>query len=229
MKTCIVVLCKGLESSQWMINAKLFLEERFSEEKVDYLFVDSTPLQENRVHPAWYKLLVHKHTNYKYDYIICWDLDLLPTKKNSIQTVLSDIDPEKFYLCIDTDLVSKNINNSSFIENDACSNFRWNTGLMGIPKAYSKVFETIHENNSHSTRNSWEQYYVNDYLYNNLDLVKEGNWNNNVIIGCLGGWTVPNPFKEFESAINIHYSIFPPNHFFRAEKIKLHIDSFDAQ
>lgn len=177
---CIVVIAKN-NSIPWFEEAKALLKRAFEFAKVPYEFIEDLTYNKDDAHPSWYKLLAHRHLNYQYDYCLCWDLDLLPSNKHSVSDIISEINLEKFYACQDTSFVGSTSYFNSFP--DIVENFRWNCGLLGIPKTHAHEMEKIYDDHHTSTKPSFEQYHVADYLYLNQDKIVDGNWLNNVMVG----------------------------------------------
>lgn len=204
-KFCVFVVDSYSTSVEWANMARSLLQKHFTNNNVDVVFTGQNLKHNTRdAHPSWYKTLAHKHTNYEYDFILCWDLDLLPCKSNSISIVFDEIDLKKFYSCPDTILVERGClsRNEKYTRMDCsdCPKFRWNCGLLGIPKSHASIIEKIYDDNCNSTRNSWEQYYINDYLSANDQLVIDGNYKNNIL-----SFRYPN-FLDDADVVNIHYS-----------------------
>jgi hypothetical protein len=117
----------------------------------DYLDFDPSWL---KVHPSWLKLLVYRMFP-DYDYIICMDLDLLP--KNPDVQFIHEFNMSKISMCVDTAI--KHAPNSRFNEK-----FRYNCGLIGIPRTMAPFIEGVFKKHTPGTYPSWEQYYFNDEL-----------------------------------------------------------------
>lgn len=120
--------------------------------------IDVFVLKENKfdVHPSWLKLRCFDHI--EDDFVLCWDLDLLP--KRSCPSILNYLDFGKINLAVDSTLILKN--QGLFIPE-----FRYNCGLIGIPRTYKKPLEEIFDTCKNSDWPSWEQYHVNRYLAQN--------------------------------------------------------------
>ena len=104
-------------------------------------------------HPSWLKLTCFNYTDD--DFILCWDLDLLP--KKNCPSIIRYLDTTKINLAWDSSLILKN--RTPFIPE-----FRYNCGLMGIPISYKKVIDDIFELRKTSSWPSWEQYHINKWL-----------------------------------------------------------------
>jgi len=115
--------------------------------------------------PVWYKLRCFDHIND--DFVLCWDLDLLP-KKNS-DSICNYLDFNKINLAVDTS-VDLPVSPLTVLEF-----FRYNCGLMGIPRAYKAVCEQLFQEPGNRTSPLYErlkpgephdQDIINEYLYN---------------------------------------------------------------
>lgn len=103
------------------------------------------------IHPSWLKLLCHDLI--KSDFILCWDLDLLPTA--TAKPIEPYIDYSRLNLCYDSSLL---------FGNNPFKHFRYNCGLFGIPVSEAGFCKKIFTDNHPGNRPSYEQYYVNDAL-----------------------------------------------------------------
>ena len=116
-----------------------------------------------QLHPSWLKLLCHDIIDD--DFIVCWDLDLLPCNLYDIKPFF---DLTKINLAFDT---GNYFGKSYFNEK-----FKYNCGLIGIPKSESWFFKSIyHDFIPEMSPNypSFEQYHVNDRLFDEEKLVNE--------------------------------------------------------
>ena len=103
-------------------------------------------------HPSWLKLFCHDLIDD--DFILCWDLDLLPIKKFK----LDFLDFSKINLCHDRCFIQENFTFNG--------KFKYNCGLLGIPKQFKDFFKSIYfDKAKNSTYPSYEQYHVNDRIY----------------------------------------------------------------
>lgn len=104
-------------------------------------------------HPSWYQLMAHKITGYQFDFILAWNLDLLPVSSKT--DVFNFIDKSK--ICLYREF---NGDKPSF------PYFKYNCGLIGMPLNSAGFFEDIY-NRYCSNPNKWpsyEQYYVNQEI-----------------------------------------------------------------
>jgi hypothetical protein len=120
-----------------------------------FILNNDTFLNKYNLHPSWLKLFCHNLIDD--DFIITWDLDLIPLKMYDIKNIF---DLNKINLSYDTGV----LHNLSFFN----EKFKYNCGLIGIPKVYKDTLNNIYEiNGKNPTYPSYEQYYVNDYIYDN--------------------------------------------------------------
>lgn len=204
-----------------MLRSCKFLKNYFESIGISPHFVDNLKAGKPNAHPSWYKLLLHKHFNYNYDYVLCWDLDLLPVYKTSFNSILHEIDFNKFYAVQDTLCYVQDDKNFYYRMPGICDNFRWNCGLLGIPRCFSSQMESIYSAQCYSNRPSWEQYFLNDYFHGAEYKIKDGSVENNVlIVPLLSGQKVCN--NLLKSANCFHYS-YPENHQERIRLLNNHI------
>jgi hypothetical protein len=132
------------------------LTHYFNKQNVDYHIIEQVPenIDFKNSHPSWWKLLCHKILR-DYDYIICWDLDLLPIHSNV--NFLQHFDMNKITMAIDS--CAKHYPHLKYN-----NNFKYNGGLIGIPKTLAFIMEDIFNKYAPGTRPSWEQYYLNDTI-----------------------------------------------------------------
>jgi hypothetical protein len=102
-------------------------------------------------HPSWYKTLAH--SMYDEEFIIIWDLDLLPVTQ---QVKFPPFDYDKFNIAVDTFVV--------YNPGTANSAFGLNCGLMGIPKQYGLPLANLFELHWHSSVPLFEQPHVNQWI-----------------------------------------------------------------
>lgn len=119
------------------------------------------PQNYHRSHPSWLKMFCHDLIDD--DFILCWDLDLLPAYRYDVRECFNVRNDEKFHIGIETGLLY------GFGMERFGKNFKYNCGLMGVPKSFGKVFNSIYEKfgSNPMNREAWEQLYVNDYLVSN--------------------------------------------------------------
>lgn len=127
------------------------------------LFVLENNIKENiyNHHPSWLKLFCHDLI--EDDFIISWDLDLVPLKLYDLKCIF---DTNMLNLSYDTGVLYK----MSFFN----EKFKYNCGLMGIPSSFKESLHHIYSTNGINPRYpSYEQYYINDYIYDNNICVNE--------------------------------------------------------
>jgi hypothetical protein len=108
-------------------------------------------------HPSWFKLRAFEYVDD--DFILCWDLDLLP-KKNA-PNILTNLDFNKINLAVDS-AVMLNIK-------EAGKQLKYNCGLIGIPKKYKDMFSKLYKHANNTA--PFEQNYINDIIrQQNIDI-----------------------------------------------------------
>src|SRR5581483_2712351 len=122
-----------------------------------------------QVHPAWYKLLCHNIC--ESPFILCCDLDIFIMP--STPPIHEIIQQDKINICKDACAE----NGKTLLINEFPF-FKYNTGLMGIPKVAQSFVENIYHKNA-ITGNwpCWEQMYVNEALINVDINVLPNEWN----------------------------------------------------
>jgi len=160
-KYCVVVLAAG--NIFYKKDAMDVLTHYFKRHKIPFVFIESVPegIDVRSSHPSWWKLLVHSFVP-GYDFIICWDLDLLPKDQNV--KVIDDFDMTK--LCFAWDSHAKTGQGWR-------PSFKYNGGLIGIPSAMSRFMQGIFEKHAPGDWPSYEQYYLNDELQDQAITVHE--------------------------------------------------------
>lgn len=154
------------------------------------------------LHPSWYKLKAFDFI--EDDFVLSWDLDLLP-KKNA-ESILPFLNFSKINLALDTAVILKNLN---FLNEQ--KHFRYNCGLMGIPKTYRNFCNYIFEFSKDKTPSlqfpnpsPTEQDIINEMLYlNNFSDVHEIDPKFNTLY-----YTEPKNFKNIISSKCIHYTSY---------------------
>lgn len=139
-----------------------------------------------KIHPSWLKLF--SHDLYEDDFIIWWDLDLIPCRMYNLREYF---DVTKLNFSYDSSYIADN-----FVFN---GKFKYNCGLAGVPKSYSEQLKNIYfKNGDNATYPSYEQYYVNDWIYDNnieINLLPEK-------LNCMKRHITVFP----EDTLNMHYS-----------------------
>ena len=140
-------------------HAKEVLQHYFKAHSIPHVFIEEVPknIDLKDSHPSWWKLLAHSILP-NIDFIICWDLDLLPS--TATVNVISDFNMNR--LCMAVDSTKRN-----FPEEEICKmmpNFRYNGGLIGIPKSMQGFTKFVFESNAPGELPSYEQYYLNECI-----------------------------------------------------------------
>lgn len=168
-------------------DSKRVLTHYFSSQNVEHHFIeDSRGIDVKGSHPSWWKLLAHKILP-GYDYIICWDLDLLPRNKDVL--CLHEFNPNN--LCLAWDSHAKHNPNDKFVPE-----FKYNGGLIGYPTSARLFLEDVFEKHAPGTYPSYEQYYLNEEIANVCYPIQELPADMNVLCS----------FPEFPTARLQHYT-----------------------
>jgi hypothetical protein len=185
---------------------------KFIESLCDYnninLFILDKNIKENvnNVHPSWLKLFAFNYVND--DFIITWDLDLVPTKLYKISDYFNN---DEFNFAYDRGYIYENFTFNG--------KFKYNCGLMGIPIKYRYDLEKLyHDKSKYSTYPSFEQYHVNDYVFDNNVKVHLLEQNLNHMFG--GSEIYPN------DVLNIHYTGRLKSEQHRIELIDKHYETY---
>jgi hypothetical protein len=173
-------------------DAKEVLVHYFEKHDIPYMFLeeDPTQLHPKGVHPSWLKMICHRILH-GYDAIICWDLDLLPASPDV--KVIDDFDMTN--LCLAYDSVAKRLLSGNVIL-PYCPDFKYNGGLICIPKQHSEFTEDIYDTFAPGTLNLWEQFYLNNMIAEKEMNIHELPEDINVLYSCEG----------FETARLKHYT-----------------------
>lgn len=120
------------------------------------------------LHPSWLK--VFSHDICSSDFVISWDCDLVPVNLYDMKSVF---DINKYNLAKDAIY----LRTGNFFNHK----FKYNCGLIGIPRAESENLKSIYlTKGKDSIYPSWEQYHINDYIYDNslpvYELDTKYNW-----------------------------------------------------
>lgn len=138
------------------------LRDFFEWNEIPLVVVDQDlPQNYHRAHPSWLKMFCHELIDD--DFILCWDLDLLPDHRYNVREAFSVRNDTKFHIGIEMGLLY------GFGMDRFGPSFKYNCGLMGVPKSFGPVFRYIYDHYGHNPlgREAWEQLYVNDYLVHN--------------------------------------------------------------
>lgn len=135
-------------------DAKEILKNYFENIKINYFFLEENPKENIKsAHPSWLKLISHKiyPTN---DFILCWDLDLLPVDNS--KNITEALDFDKLNMCYDSSVL---LGSYKFTPN-----FKYNGGLCGIPFKYRSFAEKVYMQHAPGVWPSFEQYYLNEEI-----------------------------------------------------------------
>jgi hypothetical protein len=157
MKYCVIILATG--DIFYKADAKEVLTHYFEKHEIPYVFIEKEPENPKKAHPSWLKLICHRILP-GYDAIICWDLDLLPNSPDV--NVIDDFDMTK--LCLAVDSHAKNYPDDIL---PFCPKFRYNGGLFCIPKEFTGFTENIYDSFAPGVLPSYEQYYLNNMIFEN--------------------------------------------------------------
>lgn len=160
----------------------------FKKHNISAFFLDKN---EYGVHPSWLKLKCFDYV--QDDFILCWDMDLLPRKNTP--NILKELNFSKINLVVDTIFYTKT-------KPPHTSYHKYNCGLIGLPLKYRHITDKVFLESKTSILPSYEQYPINRELakYNFKDVYElDKTWN------CIFHLpTTPNSF--YTSAKLIHYT-----------------------
>lgn len=191
----LAVFVVAVGDIDYRADALAVLTDYFARNRVN-LFVlnDGGGLNYYRQHPSWLKLLAHRYVSA--EFILTWDLDLLP---NGTEFSLpSHIDRTRINACWDSSLV--------FGHSPYRDTFRYNGGLLGIPRSEAAFMASIYDERGTNIEcyPSWEQYHLNDELAARGYPVHELPNVFNLFEPCGG---VRNHSEELlHAAVNTHYT-----------------------
>jgi hypothetical protein len=186
MKYCVLVLAIG---DLHYKNASMeVLKHYFKKHDIPAVFLHKIPRHINPcgTHASWLKMLAHSIIP-GFDYIICWDLDLLP--RDPDVEVIKDFTTDKLNLAWDSHAKNKP-------QERTHPSFKYNGGLIGIPKEYAGFCLGIFEKYAPGKLPSYEQYYLNGEIENQKIEIHELPADLNVFPS----------FPEFEAARLQHYT-----------------------
>jgi hypothetical protein len=171
-----------------------------------YVLDKNIPQNIYNVHPSWLKLFCFDLIDD--DFIITWDLDLVPTKLYNFKKFFNE---KKINLAYDPSFVNENFTFNG--------KFKYNCGLMGIPSIYGDQLKKLYiEKAQNSQYPSYEQYHVNDKIYDeNID-INLLDYNLNFLY---------NGIDNFKRSIkNVHYTWKINSNEHRAELVNKHYNKY---
>lgn len=181
----------------------------------DFFVYNDTPLvvvendlaqNYHRAHPSWLKMFCHDIIDD--DFVLCWDLDLLPDSRYRITDFIKD--RSRFHIGIECGLLY------GWPMDRYGPKFKYNCGFMGVPKSFGPIFNDIYSRfgGNPQNRDCWEQLYVNDYLVDNdVDVC---------IIRPEFNCSLNNRAEFLPNVRNKHYTYGVMDSWQRAEMIKQH-------
>ena len=136
-------------------------KDYFAHHGIEYHIITEPPKEvvEASAPPSWTKLFAHRILP-GYDYIIIWDLDLLPRTRHI--KFIEDFNMEK--LCLAWDTNARNHSNATEGRGYLYfPSFKYNTGLIGVPQSYQPFLDSVRLHMD-PTLSSYEQYPLNEEI-----------------------------------------------------------------
>lgn len=144
------------------------------------------------VEPSWLKLKCFDYVDD--DFVLCWDMDLLP--RRWCPSILNDLDFTKINVVRDSIFYTKTVKPLP-----EAPYYRYNCGLLGIPKSYRPMLDKVFLEAKTSKLPSYEQYPLNlEWSKNDFKDVHEldKTWN------CI--YHLPGENSFIMSAKAVHYT-----------------------
>jgi len=145
-------------------------KDYFAHHGIEYHIITELPdiIKNAGVNPSWLKLFPHRVLP-GYDYIIIWDLDLLPRTRDV--KVIHEFNMEKLCLVWDTHARKHSIatEGKGYLYYPS---FKYNTGLIGVPKSYQPFLDSVMMY-MNPTVPSFEQYPLNHEIVEQNIIVHE--------------------------------------------------------
>ena len=138
--------------------AKEVLTHYFEKHAIPYVFIESYPPDIKEVPVSWLKMICHRILP-DYDAIVCWDLDLLPDSPDTV--VINDFNMNM--ICLARDSLSL-VQGHHNVVLPFCPEFKYNGGLICIPKMARLLTEMIFDNFAPGSLPWWEQCYLNNII-----------------------------------------------------------------
>lgn len=178
------------------------LNDYFSYHKMPITYINNISYNPKNAKPSWIKTVAYRYIDNK-DFMLCWDLDLLP--KDRSVNIMNFLNMDKINMCIDTSVLLNG--------NKTYKTFKYNGGLLGYPYSYKDFFENIYNKYAPGTLPSYEQYYLNNELnYQKIQVNELPNTFN----------TLYTNHKIFHDSFCKHYTWRIKNRFHKAELIAEH-------
>lgn len=142
--------------------------------RVDILKENHPEIEGSGLHPSWNKLFLHEI--YDDDFILYQDLDIIPI--NSECNIFDFINVNYLNMSIDESIFGKHYLDYSIEFKKGTENFphfRFNTGLLGFPKSFSKTMQGLFHTYKTNPFDfpSFEQYYINKFVGDNRIFINE--------------------------------------------------------
>ena len=175
---------------EWYPLSHEILMDYFKSHNIEVFTLDKN---EFGVDPSWLKLKCFDYVDD--DFVLCWDMDLLPRK--GCPSIVPSLDLGKINLAVDSIFYTKVIEPPPF-----APYHRYNCGLMGLPRSYRPMLDKVFQESKTSKLPSYEQYPMNlELSKNGFEDVHEldNTWN------CI--FHLPNAATHFNSTSDvIHYT-----------------------
>jgi len=196
----VFIICT--DNLEYKNDSMSVLSDYFSYHKIPVTYINKILHNPKNAAPSWIKTIAYRYIDNK-DFVLCWDLDLLPTDRSI--NIMDFLNLDKINMCIDTSIL---LTGQKYNKN-----FKYNGGLLGYPYSYKNFFENIYDKYAPGKRPSYEQYYLNDELHSQKIQVHE----------------LPNFFntlytnnKIFDDSFCKHYTWSIKNESHRAQLISEH-------
>lgn len=148
---CVMVTATG--QSEWITAAIQYawpvIKKYFKDNGHDVHLIRRTPYDTVVQHPSWLWLKCHELLP-NYDYILTWNLDILPVIFN-----------DDIFKNLDMSLLGAVVEDPSM--HGMFPHFKYNCGMVGVPKAYAEFCSEVYTKWMSNPKDwpSYEQYYVN--------------------------------------------------------------------
>lgn len=161
----MTVLIFAIGAVPYKEDALAVLRDYFEHNKYSVHVVEASEGRNpHKLHPSWLKTVAHRFVDD--DFILCWDLDLLPVSRRAS---LANVFSGSINMATDTALY--------FTSQRVVPEFAYNGGLLGIPRHEFAAFEDLYNRvGPVSKLASWEQYPVNQMLWGRKGAVHRLPW-----------------------------------------------------